>query len=86
MWLMKLSPIVLVGSFVNTGGMNYLFEDGSITQTLIGVKVPLHPGQFKAVRANIVRDGSAAPLSSKTEMAVNVTLDWNPGMSWDVEL
>jgi hypothetical protein len=61
-------------------------EDGSITQTLIGVKVPLHPGQFKAVRANIVQDGSAVPLSSKSEMAVNVTLHWNPGMSWDVEL
>lgn len=60
-------------------------EEGTITETRVGVLAPLGAAQFKVVRANITTNGAVAPLSSSTDLAVSVTLDWKPGMDWNVE-
>lgn len=59
-------------------------EDGSITETKLGVKLPLRPGQFKIIAADIQQDGTCVPEAPY--VGASVCLNWNPGMDWDVEL
>lgn len=58
--------------------------NGTITETKLGVRLPLLPGQFKIITADIVNDGSAVPEAPY--VGASVKLNWNPGMDWEVDL
>ncbi|MBE6223081.1 MAG: hypothetical protein E7125_06455 [Bacteroidales bacterium] len=62
-------------------------EDGTTTETLLGVMVPLKPGQVKLVRAHVSGDGGVYPNDEySTTVGVTITLDWSSGMDWDVTI
>ena len=51
--------------------------DGTITETILGIRDPLRAGQLKIIK---VRVGDNGQLESETpNVGVSVTLDWNPG-------
>lgn len=58
--------------------------NGNITETKLGVRLPLLPGQFKIITADIISDGSAVPEAPY--VGASVKLNWNPGMDWEVEM
>lgn len=61
--------------------------DGSITETLLGVLVPLRAGQLKVVRARVSDSGAVCPDEEyETTVGVSVTMDWSSGMDWNVPI
>lgn len=58
-------------------------SDGSITETVLSVKVPLRPGQFKLIRANILPDGSVVPR--EPYVGASVCLNWNEMPGWEID-
>ena len=58
--------------------------NGTITETKLGVRLPLEPGQLKIISADILNDGSCAPQAPY--VGASVKLDWHPGMDWEVDL
>ena len=58
-------------------------EDGSVTETILGVKMPLRASQFKLIRAKIQRDGSVTPR--EPYVGASVTLNWNDGPTWEID-
>lgn len=58
-------------------------SDGSTTETVLSVKLPLRPGQFKLIRAKVQADGSVTPR--EPYVGASVTLDWNESPGWDVD-
>jgi len=58
--------------------------DGSTTETVLSVKIPLRPGQFKLIRAKVQPDGSVTPR--EPYVGASVTLKWNERPGWDIEL
>ena len=61
-----------------------LLADGSITETILGIRLPLRAGQLKVIRVRVMPDGSAMSLDHY--VGVSVTLKWNEGASWDLEI
>lgn len=65
-------------------------DDGSTTETILGMLKPLRPGQFKLVRVSVKGDGSAIPVTPSGDedptVAVGITLDWHSGLVIDVPL
>ena len=59
-------------------------SDGSVTETILGVKLPLRAGQFKLIQAKVQPDGSVTPR--EPYVGASVTLNWIEGTSWDVEI
>ena len=60
--------------------------DGSITETLLGVKLPLRPGQVKVIKAKVVSDGSCVPPPTEDPyVGASVTLQWNDMPSWEID-
>ncbi len=59
-------------------------RDGTITETKLGVKLPLRPGQMKIIKATVSPDGSVVPRAPF--VGASVSLDWHEGSSWDVEM
>lgn len=57
--------------------------DGSITETILGVKLPLRAGQFKLIRAKVEADGSVLPREAY--VGASVTLKWNERPGWDID-
>lgn len=58
--------------------------DGTITETILGIKEPLRAGQLKIVR---VRINDRGEIETKApNVAVSVTLDWKPGEEYHHEL
>lgn len=51
--------------------------DGSITETILGIKEPLRAGQLKIVRVRVGDNGAVE--TDAPEVGVSVTLDWKPG-------
>jgi hypothetical protein len=49
-----------------------------ITETIIGVKEPLYPGQLKILRGWIGKNGEY--ISENPEVSTSVTLDWQDGL------
>ena len=49
-----------------------------ITETIIGVKEPLYPGQLKILKGWIGKDNTI--ISDEKEVTTSVTLDWIPGL------
>ena len=58
--------------------------DGSITETILGIKEPLRAGQLKIVRVRIGENGAIIPDSPL--VGVSVTLDWKPAQEYHPEL
>lgn len=59
-------------------------KGGSITECILGVTQPLLPGGLRVIKAKVYSNGSLVP--GDTTVGVNVTLDWEPGLSHDVIL
>ena len=59
-------------------------QDGSITETVLGVKIPLEAGQFKLIRGKVEPNGSVMPR--EPYVGASVTLQWNDGTAWDVDI
>lgn len=59
--------------------------DGSITETILGLKHPLRPGQLKVLRARALPDGSA-DVEKGAEVTVSVQLNWQEGMGWVIPM
>ena len=59
-------------------------QDGLVTETLLGVRQPVGPGQLRVIKAQVYPDGSFEP--GDPTVAVNVTLDWKPGLEHEVVL
>lgn len=59
-------------------------EEGSTTESVLGVKLPLRPGQFKLIRAKVYDDGSVR--SQDPYVGASVTLDWNEQPPWEIIL
>lgn len=57
--------------------------DGSTTETVLSVKLPLRPGQFKLIRAKVQPDGSVTPR--EPYVGASVTLKWDDGPGWDID-
>ena len=51
--------------------------DGTITETILGIKEPLRAGQLKIVRVRVGDNGAIE--SEAPEVGASVTLDWKPG-------
>lgn len=58
--------------------------DGSVTETILGVKFPVEAGQVKLIKCSVDTDGAIVPLS--VLVGASVTTDWNPGSDWDIEI
>ena len=58
--------------------------DGTITQTVLGIKEPLRAGQLKIVRVRVGDNGAIEAESP--EVGASVTLDWKPGNIYHPEL
>jgi len=61
-----------------------LLSDGSVTETIMGVKVPLRPGRLKVVKGIILDDGSC--VSCVPYVGASVTLQWNEMPEWNVDV
>ena len=58
--------------------------DGTITETILGIKEPLRAGQLKIVRVRVGDNGDIE--TEAPEVGVSVTLDWKPGGVYHPEL
>ncbi|MBR4735230.1 MAG: hypothetical protein IK052_03980 [Bacteroidales bacterium] len=58
-------------------------KDGTVTETVLGVKLPLMAGQMKVVKASIIDDGSCVPVAPWVGSLV--TLDWIEQPGWEVD-
>lgn len=61
-----------------------LLADGSVTETILGVKVPLRPGRLKVVKGIVLEDGSC--VSCVPYVGASVALNWNEMPIQDVPL
>ena len=59
-------------------------EDGSVTESILGVNEPLHAGELKILKGKVIGNGAVQP--SDPTVGVSVTLDWSSGLNIDVEL
>lgn len=57
--------------------------DGTVTKTVLGVKVPIEPGQLKIIKCTVTDDGAVNPRAPWVGMSV--TLKWNDRPGWEVE-
>ena len=75
--------------FVSPESENSLWEyrvyattaTGSVTESILYVKSPLRAGQLKVIKAKMYANGSTE--SDDRSVAISVTLDWNPGGSYN---
>ena len=78
--------------FISGGGNGTLWrysvystmEDGTVTETILGVSTPLRAGQLKINTAKALPNGAVQP--GDPTVGVSVTLDWEPGSQHEIEL
>lgn len=58
-------------------------SDGTVTETILGVKVPIHAGQLKILKGTVTDDGAVNPKAPW--VGAIVTLDWNDRPGWEVD-
>lgn len=58
--------------------------DGTVTESVLGVRKPLLAGWFKILHAHVYPDGTLEP--GEPEVAVSVTLDWKEDSQFEVPL
>ncbi len=56
--------------------------DGTVTESVLKVREPLHAGQFRIIKAYYGDHGEVR--TDDTEVGVSVTLDWTPGGQHDI--
>ena len=59
-------------------------QDGTITETVLGVKIPIQAGQLKIIQCTVTNDGAVNPKAPWVGMSV--TLKWNAQPDWQVEI
>ena len=59
-------------------------EDGTVTESILGVKEPLRAGELKILKGKVVGNGSILP--EDPTVAMSVTLDWGSGMEIPIDL
>ena len=77
--------IETLAPFVSKPGEQSLWEyrvyvtnaDGTVTESIVGIREPLRAGQLKIVQVWVDDDGTVK--SDLPEVGVSVTLDWKPG-------
>ena len=57
--------------------------DGTVTETVLGVKIPIEPGQLKIIKCTVTDDGAVNPRAPWVGMSV--TLKWNDRPGWEVD-
>ena len=60
-------------------------DNGSTTETIISLKLPLRAGQLKILKGFIKNDGEIV-LTSDVEAGVSVTLDWKQGNTYEPKI
>lgn len=61
--------------------------DGSVTETILGVKLPMQAGQMKIIKCTVISDGSVAPTTVyEPYVGASVTLNWNELPAYNVEI
>ena len=60
--------------------------DGKVTESVLGVGIPLRAGQFKILHAKVYDNGSLVPDPDEPEVAVSITLDWSEAGHHEVPL
>lgn len=58
--------------------------DGTITESIVGIRQPLRPGQLKVIQVWIGDDGRVN--SESPDVGISVTLDWKPGNTFTPEI
>lgn len=58
--------------------------DGTITESILGIRQPIRPGQFRLIKAKLYRNGTAEPLDMSVGLVV--TPDWSGGTNHVVPL
>lgn len=59
-------------------------QDGTVTETVLGVKIPIHAGQLKIIQCTVTNDGAVNPKAPW--VGASVTLKWNDQPAWEVEI
>lgn len=59
-------------------------SDGTVTETILGVRIPVLPGQLKIIKCTVTDDGAVNPQAPW--VGAMVTLDWSNGATWEVEV
>lgn len=60
-----------------------ILPDGSVTETILGVKIPVLPGQLKIIKCTVTDDGAVNPRAPWVGMSV--TLKWNDRPGWEID-
>lgn len=58
--------------------------DGTVTESIVGIREPLRAGQLKIIQVWIGDDGRV--MSNTPEVGISVTLDWKPGNVYNPEI
>ena len=82
------SIIETVEPFIAQPGETALWEvriyvpqpDGTITETILGIKEPLRAGQLKIIRCWLGENGEVIVPEGFPEVSTSITLDWKPGL------
>lgn len=61
-----------------------VLEDGSITQSLLGVYNSLRPGQYRIIKAHVRDDGSV--VTKDPDVGVSITTKWKTGFNETIPL
>ena len=64
--------------------VNATTQDGKVTRNELGVRRPITPGQLRIIKVRVYDNGTVE--TDDHTVAVNVTLDWVPGMEHEVIL
>ena len=59
--------------------------NGSVTESILGLKKPLRAGQLKIIKGRVTTDGGIE-VTSDAEVGVSVSLDWKPGGNYEPDL
>lgn len=58
--------------------------DGTVTETLLGVRKPVQAAHLRVIKARMFPDGAAEPEDHSVGMSI--TLDWSPGIESEIDL
>ena len=56
--------------------------NGSVTESILGIKKPLRAGQLKIIKGRVRPDGGI-DVTSDADVGVSVSLDWKPGGNYE---
>lgn len=59
-------------------------QDGSVTESVLGVTEPLKAGELKILKAKVLDNGAVQP--DDPTVAVSITLEWSGGMDIPIDL